>query len=202
VHGLNGVVRIEVLTDDPEARFARGSRLYLERSSEPLVVRDGRPVDDGPGWWLAFDGHADRTSVEPLRNRYLEADVSLDAVRAAGAALWDEVIGATVHDLGGRDLGRVVDIYRAGGAEVYIVRGGPFGEFDLPAVRDFIRDFAPGRGELVVDGEALGLAEPDRKARAPRKVPGWSRHGAGGEGRRAREAAQPPQPPPAEPTDA
>ena len=187
MHGLDGTVRVEVLTDQPDARFTAGAQLYPERSTRPLVVREARPVDDGPGWWLAFDGHPDRTSVEPLRNRYLEADVSLDEVRAAGAALWDEVIGATVRDLGGRDLGRVVDVYRAGGAEVYVVRGGPLGEFDLPAVRDYIRDFAPDRGELVVDAEALDLAEPQPRPRAPRKVPRWSRHGAGGARRTAGE---------------
>jgi 16S rRNA processing protein RimM len=194
VHGLDGTLRVEVLTDEPEARFGAGSLLYLEGSTAPLVVRDGRPVEDGPGWWLTLDGHPDRTSVEPLRNRYLEADVSLDAVRAAGAALWDEVVGSTVRDLRGRDLGRVVDVYRAGGAEVYTVRGGPLGEFDVPAVRDYVREFAPDRGELVVDVDALELDEPEPRPRKPRRVPRWSRHGAGSASRRVPGPAGAPPP--------
>jgi ribosomal 30S subunit maturation factor RimM len=155
------------------------------------VLRSAKPVDDGPGWFLAFERHPDRSSVEALRGRYLEADVSVDALRASGAALWDEVVGLTVRDLAGRELGRVAEVYRAGEAEVYVVSGGPFGEFDLPAVRDFIRTFDPPGGQLVVDVEALDLAEP--KAGRPnraRRRPRWSRHGAG-----AREASTPAEPP-------
>ena len=65
----------------------------------------------------------------------------------------------------------------SGGAEVYIVGGGPYGEFDVPAVRAFIRIFAPRRGEIVVDAEALDLRPPKRRRagdpdrpRAPRDV--------------------------------
>jgi len=157
-----------------------GSELFAEGATEPLVIRLGKPVDDGPGWWLAFDRHRDRSSVERLRGRYLEADVALDAVRAAGAALWDEVIGSAVRDLAGRELGRVDEVYRAGGAEVYVVRGGPLGDFDLPAVRDVIREFAPARGELVIDAEALDLeAAPSARPARVRRPPRWSRHGTG-----------------------
>jgi hypothetical protein len=55
-----------------------------------------------------------------------------------------------------------VDVYRAGGADVAVVHG-PTGELDVPLVRSVVRIFAPGRGEIVVDGEALGLRgeEPD-----------------------------------------
>jgi hypothetical protein len=50
------------------------------------------------------------------------------------------------------------------------VRGGPRGEFDVPAVRDFIRIFAPRRGEIVVDAAALelGPVRPPKPIRPPR----------------------------------
>jgi hypothetical protein len=75
----------------------------------------------------------------------------------------------------GAELGTVQDIYRVGENEVYVVGDGPYGTFDLPAVRAFIRIFAPRRGEIVVDAEALDLqpprvrsTDPDRP-RAPRR---------------------------------
>ena len=168
------------MTDTPEARFVPGSELFVEGTKRPLVLRVARPVDDGPGWWLSFERHPDRSSVEALRGRYLEAEVALDALRASGAALWDEVIGLTVHDVDGRDLGQVAEVYRAGEAEVYAVRGGPLGDFDVPAVRDFVREFDPPNGRLVVDAALLDL-EPPSEGRPPRerRRPGWSRHGAG-----------------------
>lgn len=166
------------MTDRPETRFAAGGRLHLE-SGEPLVIRSSRPVDDGPGWWLTFEGRPERSFVEGLRGRYLEADVDPADVHASGAALWDEVVGCEVRDLEGRLMGSVVDIYRAGGAEVYVVAGGPFGSFDVPSVRDYVRVFAPERREIVVDAAALDLAPEERPNRAERRPPRWSRHGRG-----------------------
>jgi ABC-type transporter Mla maintaining outer membrane lipid asymmetry ATPase subunit MlaF len=57
-------------------------------------------------------------------------------------------------------LGKVVDMYRAGGAEVMVVMG-PAGELDVPVVRSIVRIFAPARGEIVVDGVALGLRDEE-----------------------------------------
>jgi hypothetical protein len=59
---------------------------------------------------------------------------------------------------------------------VYVVADGPYGTFDLPAVRAFIRIFAPRRGEIVVDAEALALRPPRTRPagadrpRAPRRT--------------------------------
>jgi hypothetical protein len=75
----------------------------------------------------------------------------------------------------------VIDVYRAGEAEVYVVAGGPGGTFDLPAVRGIVIDFAPRRGEIVVDETALDLGgQPvdDRPTREHRRHR-WSRHGKG-----------------------
>ena len=58
---------------------------------------------------------------------------------------------------------------------VLVVDGGTVAPFDLPAVRAFIRVFAPRRGEIVVDAESLDLRpaksktpDPDRP-KAPRR---------------------------------
>lgn len=183
LHGLDGAVRVEVLTDRPEARFAPGQVLHLEGDRRPLTVVEAKPVEDGPGWRLRFREVPDRQSSERLRDAYLEIEVDRDADLGAGAAYWHEVLGSRVLDSTGAELGRVADVYRAGEAEVYVVRGGPPGEFDLPAVKDVITTFAPERGELVVDERVLDLAAPPveapAKAATPRRRPRWSRHGKG-----------------------
>ena len=185
LHGLRGAVRVEVLTDQPEARFAAGAVLYLEGDSRPLTIVAAQPVEDGPGWRVRFREAPDRASAERLREAYLEIGVDRSADLADGAAYWHEVVGTTVKDSSGAVLGTVADVYRAGETEVYVVRGGPAGEFDLPAIRDVITTFAPERGELVVDESVLDLAEPavdipPAAPRRPRRRPRWSRHGKGG----------------------
>jgi 16S rRNA processing protein RimM len=205
LHGLGGVVRVEVLTDRPEDRFAVGAVLFPEGGTTALTITEASPVADGPGWWLAFRGIVDRVRAEPLRDAFLEIEVDRAADLAAGQAYWHEVIGAEVFGTGNRSLGRVADVYRAGESEVYVVRGGPVGEFDLPAVHGIILEFAPARGRILVDEAALDLdSRPvDAAPPKPRKVHRWSRHGKG----RAPEAApagemparEPPADSPAEP---
>jgi 16S rRNA processing protein RimM len=192
LHGLRGAVRVEILTDHPEDRYAVGSILYREGSDEPLTVAWSSAVADGPGWRIRFEELEDRTAAEALMGAYLEVVAGPDTTLPRGAYFWHEVIGTPVTSPTGEALGTVRDVYRSGGAEVFIVDGGPFGEFDVPAVRDFVRIFAPRRGEIVVDPEALDLTPPKgrpvgERPRAPRRRPGPRR--------RAADAASPPTEP-------
>jgi 16S rRNA processing protein RimM len=147
-----------------------------------LTIASAAPVDDGPGWRLGFREVRDRAAADQLREAYLEIVVDREAELAPGEAFWHEVIGAEVLGSNGRSLGRVADVYRAGEAEVYVVQGGPSGEFDLPAVRSVITSFDPRGAGIVVDEAALDLAAPpvDSAAKQPRKAHRWSRHGKGG----------------------
>lgn len=175
VHGLRGAVRVEVLTDRPEQRFRSGATLYREQSDVPLTISAAEPVADGPGWRLRFREVTTRDAADDLRGAYLESVVHPIGELARGEVYWHEVVGTTVRGLDGTELGTVEDVYRVGENEVYIVRGIPYGTFDLPAVRAFIRVFAPRRGEIVVDVEALGLQPPKRhetdpdRPKAPRR---------------------------------
>ena len=156
LRGLRGQVRVELLTDRPEDRFAVGSRLFPEGTDERLTIAEAAPVADGPGWWLVFREIGDRTQAEErLRGRYLEID-DPDEPREPGRWYWHEVRGIAVASVTGEALGEVVDIYRAGGAEVFVVRG-PRGELDVPGVRGIVTELAPDRGVMVVDLEALSL---------------------------------------------
>jgi 16S rRNA processing protein RimM len=170
VHGLRGAVRVEVLTDRPEERFIPGAVLHREGSAERLTIASAEAIPDGPGWRLRFDEIPDRSVADTLREAYLEAATDASDALPVGAYYWHQVVGATVRDLQDRAIGVVHDVYRVGGAEVFVVRGEPYGEFDLPVVRAFIRIFAPARGEIVVDVDALALepAKPPRPPRAPR----------------------------------
>lgn len=182
LHGLQGVVRIEVLTDQPEVRFAEGSVLHREGTSPALTIVESAAVEDGPGWRLRFAEIRSRNAAEALRDVYLETIVDRTQDLEPGSAYWHEVIGCEVRALDGRVLGTVADIYRVATAEIFVVRGGPGGEFDLPLVKAIVKEFAPERGIITVDEAVLDLdGDPvdERPPKPPRKRPRWSRHGKG-----------------------
>ena len=175
VHGLGGSVRVEVLTDRPAERFVPGAILYREGRDEPLTIDGAEAVVDGPGWRLHFRELGTRDAADTIRGAYLEAVVRPEEDLARGSYYWHEVIGTPVLGLDRTALGVVQELYRVGETEVLIVSGGPFGSFDVPAVRAFIRIFAPRRGEIVVDAEALDLRPPrsrgsdEERPKAPRR---------------------------------
>lgn len=203
LHGLHGVVRVEVLTDQPEVRFAVGRVLHREGDAAPLTIVEAAPVDDGPGWRLRFAEIGSRNVAESLRDVYLETVVDRTTDLEPGAAYWHEVIGVEVRGLDGQVLGTVADIYRVATAEIFVVRGGSVGEFDLPLVKDIVKVFAPERGEIVVDADVLdlgGAPVDEPRPRPPRKRPRWSRHGKGAAAPASEAPSDPAAHPPTEPT--
>jgi 16S rRNA processing protein RimM len=152
LHGLRGAVRVEVLSDDP-ARFSVGSVLHLEGEDRPLTIVWTGPAK--PGLLVRFRELPTRESVEPLRERYLEAVP--EAPLPAGTWYWHEIIGLEASTTEGEILGSVSDVFRAGGGEVYVVTGGPRGEVLVPAVKDVVVELVPEEGRLVVDSTVLGL---------------------------------------------
>ena len=167
VHGLHGAVRVEVLTDHPETRFVPGTVLHREGRDEPLTIASAEAVADGPGWRVRFREVASRDAADALRGAYLEAVVVPEVELGRGEYYWHEVVGVAVRGTDGAELGTVRDIYRVGENDVLVVDGGTVAPFDLPAVRAFIRVFAPRRGEIVVDAASLDLRPAKSKAPDP-----------------------------------
>jgi 16S rRNA processing protein RimM len=146
---------VELLTDRPEDRFREGALLRVEGTDRVLTIAEAAPVADGPGWWLRFAEVPTREAADALRDAYLEIDVP-DEAHEPGRWFFHELEGLAVRSTTGEELGTVVDIYRAGGAEVFVVRG-PRGELDVPGVRGIVTDLAPDRGEMIVDLDALDM---------------------------------------------
>lgn len=166
IHGLRGAVRLEILSDDAR-RFDVRSVLHLEGSPEPLTIAWSQP--DEPGILVRFNEVTTREQAELLRDRYLEAEASPDAL-PEGTFYWHEITGVAVTTITGEELGSVADVFRVGESEVFVVQGGPRGELYVPAVSAVVKELAPREGRIVVDADALGLDEelPAPKRTGPR----------------------------------
>ena len=172
VRGLDGSLRLEVLTDSPELRFVPGARLFVEGSDRALTLLEVTP--SSPGLFVRFGEVQSRLAGERLIGAYLTIPAAQVQV-PSDRVLWDEVIGVTVRDPQGEIIGEIRDLYRAGGAEVYVVQTPDGGEIDLPAVAAVIVEFAPREGRIVADLTGSELTVRAAKAprrRGPQKTPG------------------------------
>lgn len=109
-HGIRGSVTVQVLTDEPDRRFAVGSTMLTEPvGAFPLVVSDAR-------WHsgrllLDFEGVHDRTGAEALRGTLLQVEVDADERPDDPDEFYDhQLIGLPVTRVGGGLLGHVREI--------------------------------------------------------------------------------------------
>lgn len=148
VKGLRGGVRVELLTDWPEA-LTEGASVHPDGSDDVLVV--ARTETGGRVPVLYFAGRETRESVEALVGRYLEVP---QRDLEEGSYFWSDLIGLRVEEPGGVPVGELVEIFRAGGNEVYRVVG-PAGERLVPALRSAVLEIdLPGNRMVIAPDDA------------------------------------------------
>lgn len=118
-HGIDGEATIEVRTDEPEIRFARGARVETE-SKGSLIIRSGR-VHNGI-LLLAFEGIEDRNSIEKLRDTILYADVDIDEPgHDEDDYHVQQLIGCTAYVIDGNEYGVIKDVLNLPGQDVLVI---------------------------------------------------------------------------------
>jgi 16S rRNA processing protein RimM len=129
--GLRGGIRVEVLTDWPE-RLEVGAEVWVEGEPEPTRITSVEAGGKSVVLYLA--GLDSREAAERATGRYLEAAAQ---ELPEGTYYWDQLIGLEVVDPEGRQVGELVEVFRAGGNEVYRIVG-PAGERLIPALRSVV----------------------------------------------------------------
>jgi 16S rRNA processing protein RimM len=149
-HGVRGEVAVEVRTDDPQTRFAAGSRLATDPpETGPLQVlasrwHSGRLL-------VAFEGVSDRARAQALSGTLLVVDSASCAPASTPDEFWDhDLVGLAVQDEGGADLGRVESVVHPPGADLLQVRRPDGRELFIPFVRAFVPEVDLARGLLLV----------------------------------------------------
>ena len=172
-HGVKGEVAVEVRTDDPDARFAAGTRLSTEPPGRgPLTVVRTRPHSGR--LLVVFEGVTDRTAAEALRGTLLTVDSADSAPLDDPDEFYDhELLGLAVVTVDGQEVGEVVDVLHPPGPDLIVVRLGDGSgvpaddsagrEALVPFVRAIVPSVDVPGGRLVVDPPAglLDLADAD-----------------------------------------
>jgi 16S rRNA processing protein RimM len=108
-----------------------------------------RVETSGRGLVLHLAGIGTREAAEAVTGRYIEAQPQ---ELEPDAYFWEDLIGLRVEDASGAEVGELVEIFRAGGNEVYRVVG-PAGERLVPALRSAVREIDLARGLMVVEDD-------------------------------------------------
>lgn len=139
-HGIKGEVTVEVRTDEPELRLAPGAVLATNPASAgPLTIETGR-VHSGR-LLLRFEGVADRTAAEALRNTLLIADVDPDELPEEEDEYYDhQLIDLDVVTEDGMEVGRITEISHLPSQDLFIVERADGSEVMIPFVEEIVTE--------------------------------------------------------------
>ena len=148
-HGIRGAVVVGVRTDEPELRFAKGSRLDTDPAGNgPLVVAGSR-------WHsgellVRFEGVSDRDAAGELRGTWLIVDSSTVAPSDDPDEFYDhELIGLTAVAAGGEPLGVVADVLHHG-QDLLVIERESDQELLVPFVSAIVSEVDVAAGRLVI----------------------------------------------------
>jgi 16S rRNA processing protein RimM len=155
-HGTGGEVSVEVRTDDADARYAPGSRLDTDPAARgPLVVQSVR--SHSGRLLVRFEGIADRTQAEGLRNTLLLVDSATSAEPDEDDVFWDhDLIGLVAETTSGMVIGPVCDVLHPPGPDLLAIARPDGGEALVPFVAEIVPTVdLPGKRVVVDPPEGL-----------------------------------------------
>ncbi|RPH62032.1 MAG: 16S rRNA processing protein RimM [Chloroflexi bacterium] len=134
-HGVHGDLLLEIYTDFPD-RIRPGTQLFVGDDHQPLKITCRRPHNDG--LILGFEGIS--TPEQAGKYRATVAYVPAKNLPALpdGEYYYHQVIGLTVFDESGKELGILTEIIETGANDVYVVKAAVGKEILLPALKEVI----------------------------------------------------------------
>ena len=115
-HGIRGEVVVETITDEPDAVFASGRRVFagtaegdLAPNRVELHVATSRPFNEG--LLVGFAELPDRNAAETWRGRYLLLPAAELPEPGEDEVYLHDLVGMRVELIGGLPVGTVEEIY-------------------------------------------------------------------------------------------
>lgn len=152
-HGLRGEVVVEVRTDSPGERFARGARLAARRSGVPdstLTVATVRPHSGR--LLVTFAEAPDRTAAEALRGTRLLVDArALPPTADPDEFHVHELEGLRAELADGTVVGTVREVVHGPGGELLVLARPDLPDALVPFVRQIVPTVDVEGGRVVLD---------------------------------------------------
>ena len=145
-HGIHGEMRIIPLTDFTE-RFASMKEVMV--GDELLHIESCKYHKQYV--LMKFREYPIREDAMRLTGKLLTVDRSEAAPLAEGEYYTFDIIGLTVYDVKGKELGRVENVLHTGSNDVYQARRLDGGELLIPALKAVVKEIDIAGGRMVID---------------------------------------------------
>lgn len=152
-HGITGEVVVDVRTDDPETRFAPGTRLRARARNGPqrtFVVESAR--EHSGRLLVRLEGVTDRDTAEGLRgNLFLVDSADLPAIDDPDEFYDHQLEGLRVVTTDGRLVGNVTEVLHTAAGELLSVTSETGAEILVPFVSAIVTEVSLQNQTIEID---------------------------------------------------
>lgn len=151
-HGIAGELRMRILTAYPE-RLAQLQTVFIghDPDAPDVTAYALRKVRMHQGYaLLTLAGVDDRTQAEHLRNQFVMIDLAHAVPLEPGEVYLYQIIGMSVRQHDGQELGVVTDILETGANDVYVVDSPEYGEVLIPITAETLIQMDAQAGVIIV----------------------------------------------------
>jgi 16S rRNA processing protein RimM len=145
-HGLDGKLKVFPLTQNPEKRFSKNSKLLLKLNGTLKLVEVVSSSVAGKFYIIKLKESSNRTEAESLKGSYFFVERSQLKELQINQFWIDDVLGCAVF-YKDKELGRVSEIIKGSANDSYVVKNGK--ELIVPAVKDAI-EYIDVKKKIVV----------------------------------------------------
>lgn len=137
-HGVRGEVRLVPLTDDPH-RFDELEWVYVEKNGTmtKCVIKDVKYTKGSV--ILKLSGIDTMDAAEALRDCFILVDRANAVKLPKDSFFICDILGSSVIDEKGVELGQLVDVLQTGSNDVYVIKNEAGRELLLPALKSVVR---------------------------------------------------------------
>ena len=157
--GIHGELKVRSLSDIPD-RFAELELVYLGPAHIQHRILNTRP-SKGDMLVLKLADIDDAQTAEAMRNFEISIPINQLAKLPPDSYYQHDIIGLQVYTLGGRYLGKIVDIMPTGSNDVYIIESASDSkQILIPAIKDVIKQVDLIRKMMYIE-PIKGLLDDD-----------------------------------------
>lgn len=149
-HGVHGEISVEVRTDEPELRFAKGSKLSIKESNNQLTVLSSRWHQEK--MLVKFEEITDRDRANEIKGKTLTIKIDPNSVETKKDQYYEfQLAGLKVIDKNDKTLGQIKEVITNLAQDLLVVETVDKREVLVPFVKQIVTNVDLNKKQVIMD---------------------------------------------------
>lgn len=149
-HGVHGEISVEVRTDEPELRFAKGSKLSLKESNNQVTVLSSRWHQEK--MLVKFEEITDRDLANEIKGKTLTIKIDPNSIETKKDQYYEfQLAGLKVIDKNDKTLGQIKEVITNLAQDLLVVETVDKREVLVPFVKQIVTNVDLEKKLIIMD---------------------------------------------------